>query len=358
MNTSETKFLTAEIAAMEWMIYATRRKAGKGIPHSRWLFIPDDMAWKPSYPETSAYAIENFFLRNVHFPETQHTISFQIGDWLLEQQSADGFFYSGLKKQKPSLFNTAQIIEGLSLLYQNQQNEKYYNSILKAHRWFISQIREDGVWQEGLYVHAWFPVYYAHALWKYLQIDLKYFDGENLGLLTKSYVHLFDKAQRDLFSNSGFYPNKPSLSHTLAYSLEGLLECAKILQNVKHIHWIYDTLFEFSERSSGGKKFPARFLNNTTWDASFICTTGHAQFASLFYWAYEAKNASWAFDTAEHLLQSLVDIQFMNTCAGIRGAFPASYPIWKPYFPFRIVNWTQKFFLDACWRRRIIVGSW
>ncbi|MBK9109274.1 MAG: hypothetical protein IPM92_13140 [Saprospiraceae bacterium] len=357
MEISNEVFQTSEKAAMDWLIYASKMKEYRGIPHSRCMCLPEFIAWTSSYPETSGYLIENFLERNIHDPELQYFLVTKTAVWLFEQQSPDGYFYAGLKKQNPSIFNTAQIIGGLHILNKKNQNEEYRDQIIKAYNWCIAQINKDGSWQEGLYVDSWFPVYYVHALWKFIDTDIYYFDGKNLNLLTKSYTYLLDKAQKELYKNCSFYPNTSCLSHTLAYALEGFLECAKLIKDEDTIQWVYKKLREMNERSLGGNKFPAEFHSKTKWDTSYICTTGHAQFASLYYQVYADLKEPWAILTAEQLMHKLINIQYKNKHPGINGAFPASYPIWKPYFPFRIVNWTQKFFLDACWRRRELVVS-
>lgn len=356
MHILEETINESEKSAMEWLIHAAKKMKFNGFPHSRWLYLPEIFAWRSSYPETSGYLIENLIERNIWHHELQLTIAQKTANWLLEQQSPSGYFYAGLKKHKPSIFNTAQIIGGLHLFQKRKQVEKYNECIFNAHNWFIRQINKEGIWQAGLYVDSWFSVYYAHALWKYLEIDLHYFNGNNLDLLTKSYTHLLGKAQIALSANSSFYPNKPCLSHTLAYALQGLLECAKILKDGQRIQWVYDSLKNINERSLVRQQFPAEFHNETSWNATYICTTGHAQFASLYYQLYADLQEPWALETAEQLMFDLINIQYKNHKPGINGAFPASYPVWKPYFPFRIVNWTQKFFLDACWRRRMVVG--
>ncbi|MBK8954430.1 MAG: hypothetical protein IPM34_02600 [Saprospiraceae bacterium] len=342
---------SAEIAAMDWLIHAARRTQYKGIPHSRWFFLPEFIAWKAAYPETSGYLLENLIERNLIYPQVQYKIAKETGDWLLNQQSQQGYFYSGLEKKRVSAFNSAQIMFGLHKLNCIWPDEKYRLSLLKVHSWLLQNIREDGSWKEGLYVKSWFPVYYAHALWRLLEIDMHYTLGQNLDILKKTYALLAHKAESDLYGQCGFFPNLPCLSHTLAYGLEGLLGCAQILNDSDQKNRVFEKLYDINKRSLVYNSIPAEFSSDQHWNVSYICTTGLAQFTSLYYQMYHFTNDQLAKSAGDYWLNFLLKIQIHSKNPGTRGAFPASHPMYKTYFPFRIVNWTQKFFLDACWWR-------
>ena len=89
------------------------------------MFLPSIIAWNKPYPETSGYIIENFLDFNFKNEHLDGTIGIKTGNALLNNQSHEGYFYSGVNRIKPSVFNTAQILFGLMQCYQKTKEEKF-----------------------------------------------------------------------------------------------------------------------------------------------------------------------------------------------------------------------------------------
>ncbi|MEO6190715.1 MAG: hypothetical protein ABIO44_10505, partial [Saprospiraceae bacterium] len=85
------------------------------------------------------------------------------------------------------------------------------------------------------------------------------------------------------------------------------------------------------------------------------CVTGQAQFVSLFAKAFSLTKNSIFEQTSILLMKELMSWQIISKNPDYHGAFPASIPIYSKYFPFQMVNWTNKFFLDACYQMRKII---
>lgn len=333
---------------MQWLLYAHEHHGQGGFPHSRWMALADAYAWKPDYPETTGYLIENLLEYNRIFPDRQDVVAELCGEWLLKIQAGDGYFYSGVEKKKSSSFNTAQILGGLDLLYRKTKKANYLEAIQMAHSWLIQQIHTSGYWTEGLYVKNYFSVYYARALWLLIRIDQDYFNSASEEILRKSFDWLVAKTEKSFYANSSFFPGRSSISHNLMYALEGLYECGKLLGNDPVIDWVDKKMQYCNQLNSKSNTFPGKF--NASGKASFasICVCGQAQAVSLNAKLFLGLNNEQHLDAAQKLMSTLVKWQKQSDDPEHDGAFPSSIPVWGSYFPLRYVNWTNKFFLDAC----------
>lgn len=333
---------------MQWLLYAHEQHGQGGFPHSRWMALANAYAWKPDYPETTGYLIENLLEFNRIAPRKQDTVAELCGDWLLKIQSADGFYYSGVEHKKSSSFNTAQILGGLDLLYIKTNRDAYLEAIQKAHAWLIQQIHPAGYWTSGLYVKNYFSVYYARALWLLIRIDQNYFGSVAVDILLKSFDWLVTKAEKSFYANSSFFPGRSCISHNLMYALEGLYECGKLLGKDKTMEWVSKKMQYCNQLSAKSQTFPGKFNASGKPSFSSLCVCGQAQAVSLNAKLFLDQYGDHYLESAKSLMSTLILWQKRSDDLEHDGAFPSSIPVWGSYFPLRYVNWTNKFFLDAC----------
>jgi hypothetical protein len=341
----EENRIRAERNAMDWMINAYRYGKG-GFPHSRWMYLPDVIAWQKDYAETSGYFIENLLDWNSDSHKDTQKIALNTGKWLLKIQAPEGYYHSGIQFVKASAFNTGQVLFGLDQLYSHTGDKAYLNALKKAFEYLANGIHNDGSMYRGLYVNSYYATYYSRMLWPMIMIDLKYFKSLHAGRLVQSVMHLFNKKNNSgFFDDSGFYKNKASLLHTVIYTLEGFYECSKFLKASEINRYVLNILDELCLWFDKTNKTPGYISANFTPDYSFICVSGQAQLCALLLKVYRDENKNHYKDIAIQLFNQLCSWQNQT---GHRGALPSSIPVWRPYFPFRYTHWTMKFFLDAC----------
>ncbi|MEO6189005.1 MAG: hypothetical protein ABIO44_00190, partial [Saprospiraceae bacterium] len=217
-----------ELASLLWLKQAHIVSNYKGFAHSRIMYLPSFLAWRAPYPETSGYIIENFLVFNKGIVDDGMQIALDSAYWLLDIQSDKNYYYSGLKKLKPSSFNTAQIIFGLKEAFNFTSDVRFKNAYINAKDWILSGIDDSGKWTNGLYKENYFASYYSRAIWPLLLVS----DSQDKIILEKSLNHLWQKSNEYYsFTDLGFELNKSILTHTIAYALEGFLESSIILRN-------------------------------------------------------------------------------------------------------------------------------
>ena len=157
-----------------------------------------------------------------------------------------------------------------------------------------------------------------------------------------------------------FTPETPPLTHTIAYTIEGLLECAILLDDER----AWDTAVRatraladsWASPGSGARvgragKLAATVGPEWTSDARYSCVVGTAQLAlcSSRIDAVAGIPALRAF--ADALLEAAKPAQPLEGPTGVRGGVPGSDPLWGSYGSFRYLNWGAKFLADALMER-------
>ncbi|MBK9270768.1 MAG: hypothetical protein IPM48_04155 [Saprospiraceae bacterium] len=349
----ERELFLAEKKAMNWLRYTASKFNSRGFSHSRRNWLPEFCAWRNPYPETSGYLIENFLYKNNN-GEEDITIALKTAEWLTNIQDPSGCYHSGTKQKRSSSFNTAQILFGLAEAHLHSPDPKYQKSIGKAKSWLLQQIDEKGLWTEGLYVNGYFPSYYARAIWPMLMLAQS---DEEKQLLQKSFERLWkNRDQKCLFRNAGFYPLQAALSHTVLYAMEGFFEIASLLNLKEVLNEIFEILENESIEILKTKTLWAMIDQEGRRNYRFRCLTGEAQMASLLLKMYLSRKENLLLRSSQLILQGLIRAQKHSSKRFLDGSFPASVPWYSDYFPLQSVNWTNKFFLDACYQYKLAIS--
>lgn len=339
----------AEFEAFSWLINAYTNHGGGGFPHSRWSFLPKELAWKKDYAETTGYIIENGVSFN-NFPELNTAkICLQAADWLCSIQHAEGYYHQGIQGSKSSFFNTAQILFGLESAYIASQNEKFKTSFEKSYHWLVSAAYDSNALQSSLYVKNYFGPYYSRAIWPIIKIDQKYFNSKAENIFEQKLLDIFLLIKTNgIFRFAGFTPQSKALSHTLAYTLEGLWESSLLLNNPILEEELLKWLKLLANKIVEDRNIFAEYDWKGVANRNYICVTGAAQFSALYAKLYGKYQSEIFKNCSVILFTNLLRWQITSTSIEHNGAFPSSFPIWQKYFPFQYTNWTSKFFLDAC----------
>ncbi|NOT38295.1 MAG: hypothetical protein HOP11_13060 [Saprospiraceae bacterium] len=343
----DVKINEAEEAALSWLRESFLKANRKGFAHSRRNYLPSIFAWRTPYPETSGYIIENFIKLNTGILHDTEEIGIEVAYWLCDMQHEEGYYISGISGNSPSFFNTAQVLFGLREANLFKPNEIYTKAISKALQWLLSCINDEGMCKQGLYKPNYFASYYSRALWPILLC----LDKNNNEKVKNSLMLLYDnRNEYSGFNQMGFMPDKPALTHTIAYSWEGFFESGLLLHDKSILEYCIKMSYKLLEVIKRDKKLYGIYSRDWKPGSNFQCVTGQAQCISNFCKAYEYSNDKNFLDIAEILLSEMMQWQVLSKNPEHHGAFPASVPVFGSYFPFQYVNWTNKFFLDACYQ--------
>ena len=318
--------------------------------------------WRPPYFETTGYIIKSF----VEFSKYAEDVNClnrakKMGDWVVDNQLDSGAIKGGVGLYgNPIVFNTGQVILGLCSLFQSTKNEKYIKSAIKAADWLINIQDSDGKWSR--YVYNEIPhAYHSEVAWSILEVYKLTTNIKYLRSAKKNIIWVLSLVETNgWFNQAGFQKNMLPSTHTIGYTLQGLLESAEffnedlkesIQQTVRKTG--ENLLLKYERRKRKGPNSHPDLLNasfDRNWKSkdNYSCMTGNCQIAIVWINLYNIFNDVRFLNASLKLVDSVKSKQMLNSRNnGINGGIPGSYPIWGKYKPFSYPNWAAKYFIDV-----------
>jgi len=320
--------------------------------------------WGPPYPETTGYIIPTFFdYAAWSGQESYRTRAIRMADWLLtlqldgadsedDPESSSGAFPIGPLwpgwEPKPIVFDTGQILHGLARSYEETVAEKYRIAAQKAGDWLVRIQDADGNWSKHVslgYVHT-FNVRSAWGLLRLYQVsqNQKYLDAARANLDWA----LTQQDPDGWFRQAGFRPEEDPLTHTIAYTIEGLLEAGIQLSEKRYIEAASLAAQALLRKQENEGFLRARYGPGWTSHLDWSCLTGTAQMALVWLRLYPLTRDPSQLAAAQEALRYVKQRQVIHSrLPGIRGGIAGSDPVYGDYEPYRNLNWPVKFFADA-----------
>ena len=339
-------------STMKWLTSAQDNSVTGGIPRA-WDV---KNKWLDPYPETTGYIIPTFIdyfkiTKNHEFLER----AIKMGKWESRLQLKNGAFPDKtLNSNRPFVFDTAQVIQGFNSLYQNTGQDVWLENSKKAADWVISKQNKDGSWircSNNREPHS----YYTRVSWPLM--ELAHLNGSDkfYSAAEKNVKWVLSMQKKNgWIDKMSFSESSHSITHTIAYTYEGLLGCNDYINNVNVKSESLDLvnrgmekiLFSFKNNPKWYRNgIPVIFDENWSHKGNFSCLPGNAQIAKVWLWLFKISKDRKFFDNAKLLIDQIKMSQINHH--GHIGAVPGSYPIWGKYGAFSFLNWGAKFFADA-----------
>jgi len=337
-------------AAAAWLARAQDASSDGGV--SGRFFLKS--GWTSSYPETTGYIVPTFLALARELDPTFHSRAERCVAFLLGVQLEEGAFPGGElaeNRTRASVFNTAQIINGLVAWHSATGDQAAADAATRAADWLVAQQDEDGAWRKHIYGSV--TSYTSHAsCW--LAEAGHHFSNERW--LRSAERHLDwvltnVDPQTGWIERSGFgdHEQRSAVTHTLAYTIWGVLHLSQILRRDDGFTVARHAAEQVMRRLELAGWLPGEI--DYRWKAAradYACLTGNAQMALIWLRLAEITGdlrfvnaALKAIDlvSAAHPLE--------NSDPGIRGGVAGSAPIWGPYIQMGFPNWAAKFYIDA-----------
>jgi len=340
------------LAAAAWLGRA-QDASGDGGVAGRYLL---HRGWTSSYPETTGYIIPTFLrLAELSGAEEYHDRARRCVNFLLGVQLESGAF-PGMEiaenRTNPSVFNTAQIVTGLRAWHEASRDEKALAAARRACDWLVAQQDEDGAWRKHLYGGETYT-YMAHAgCWV---AEMGAYLGER-AYLESARAHLewvlaHYNTETGWFDKSGFSiakHHRGAVTHTVAYTIWGVLMMARILEHPEGIAAARHAALQAARRLELSRWLPGVLDAGWRGQSDYSCPTGNAQLALVWLELHRLQYDPTLVSAACKVLDLVKQIQPMRSSnPGIRGGIPGSSPIWGGYVYMSLPNWAAKFFIDA-----------
>lgn len=342
---------------INWIIKAQDSQLDGGVA----AYYRPILGWSNSFIETTGYIISSFIsvakLYNTHDYDARIN---RMGDFLINMQLPSGGYRtyppSQIKQSKPTVFNTAQDIIGLSDLFDYTNNKKYLNSAISAADFLCKIQNKDGTWSTYTYKNTvnTYDSRVALSLLKIYKITKK---KRYLVAATKNLDWVLSQQNSNGFFQkcSLPYPNpKNPYTHTITYVLEGLLESGSITGNKSYINSSIKAGSIICDYYLEHSYLPGTFDDKWESNDNYSCLTGDAQLAGLWFDIYAINKQKKYLTAAKRMNQYLMSTQKLVSCdQNLIGAVGGSWPIYgdlrknQGYSRFAYVNWAAKFFVDS-----------
>lgn len=324
------------------------------------------LGWTSSYPETTGYIIPTFLkLADIRSDRAFVDRAARCVRFLLSTQLKSGAFPGGEiaeNNSEPSPFNSAQIIHGLLAWHRRTNDERALEAALRAADWLISVQDADGAFHRYFYQDA--PATYSsHATCWLAELgahtgDLRYLRaaGRHLDWVLQQ----FDESKA-WFDLCGFTPDdhkaRVAVTHAIAYTIFGVLYTSQLLRREDGIQAARLAALGALRRAEIRGSVPGVMAAGWRASADYICLTGNAQLASIWFRLYELDHDLRYVNAALKALDEVKRAQPMHLKhPGLRGGVPGSAPMWGDYIRFAVPNWAAKFFIDALLTKKEVMG--
>lgn len=346
------------VAAARWLGGAQDVTGDGGVAGRYFL----DKGWSSSYPETTGYIIPTFL-----------TLKSELGDegygrraeaclrFLLPLQFSSGAF-PGLEiaenRTKPSLFNTAQIIHGLTAWHRATGDSRVLAAAKRAADWMLEVQDEDGAFRQ--YCYNDIPTTYStHASCWLAELGSHTGEGRYLESASRHLDWALAQADPETgwFDLCGFgtedHAARTAVTHTIAYTLWGALYTSEVLGREDGIQVVRRAASGVAGCLELSGRLPGVLDHSWTGRANFICLTGNAQMALIWLRLHRSGVDRRFLNAALQAIDGIKTVQCIESRdPGIRGGIAGSDPVWGGYIYNAFPNWAAKFFIDALVEKR------
>jgi hypothetical protein len=280
-----------------------------------------------------------------------------MGLWLTKTQLASGAFPSGttgFSKAQPAVFNTGQILKGFTDLIQRGMDPdgRIAESALRAVRWMIEIQDPDGCWRQGISNLTTAPIhaYNVRSAWALARFGHRLGHAAALEAAVANARWVCRQQKPDAWFNyMAFDSGTPPLTHTVAYTIQGLMEIGALVNDPELIGRSVDaTRAVFRHQNPDTGQLPGQWTDGWRPVGDWTSNTGNAQMAVSAHRAATLTGEKAWRDKALHATEFCRRLQeFEHPDRSRRGAVRGSFPGHLGYGRFWYMNWTQKFYLDA-----------
>ncbi len=309
--------------------------------------------WSASYPETTGYIIPTLLAlaKRLGQPELE-TRAQRAADWLLSIQRPDGGWQGGrIDDDRPTIvFNTAQVVRGMMAMYEHTNDQKYLDGAARACDRMVQVQEPEGYWSRhnflqqarvyDSYVSA--PLLRLHALTgtaSYRSAAVKNLEWVLTRQLPNGWLNDADNTIKH---------NDRPITHTIAYTLDGLLECHGFVPDQRYLNAARNPAEVLLKKFLSNGGLNGRHDRNWQGSEHALCT-GNAQLAIVWARLHALTREGGYAEGVQRMAAWLKAVQLLSDQGPIpgKGAVTGTFPLWGRYEKFAFPNWAQKYLADA-----------
>lgn len=343
-------------AAVDWILRGQAASQDGGVSLGYFPCDGGGSGWRASYPETTGYIITSLIAYSRETGDASAAAAaLRMAEWELAVQMPSGAVQGGPvcapERQTAAAFNTGMVLDGWCSAYAFSGDKRFFDAALRAADFLVSDLDERGYFKtNGSFVSAGeIKTYTCLCAWAVYRF------GELSGVerYRQAAVMVIEAALRQQQANGWFAHNcltrsSAPLTHTIGYTLQGVLEVGVLAGRPDFIAAVQRTIHALLRRMSSVGYIAGRFYADLEPAAFSSCLTGSAQLAIICYRLYEETGNQQYVDGGDCLLNYLKCLQVLEAAdPSVVGGIPGSFPIYGAYMRAGYPNWATKYFLDA-----------
>ncbi|HAT48982.1 MAG: hypothetical protein HQL07_17175 [Nitrospirae bacterium] len=343
--------------ALQWLFRGQDATPDDGVSMGYFPMAPHADPWRPSYPETTGYIIVTLLAYGKLFQDTQAIDrGWAMGRWEVQVQMESGAVQGGVlasaNDRKPAVFNTGMVLQGWVTLLEHRWDDSVAQAAIRAADFLLADQAEDGHFcTHGPFVaQDRIKTYNVLCAWPLMRLGrLLNHDGYRDAALKAARAAMAMQRDNGWFAYNDLTRPEMPLTHTLGYTLQGLLEIGNLVEDAAMIAAVTRGLGPILAQVDPWGFLHGRFDDRWRPSGFSSCLTGSAQIAIVAYRMYQITGMMTYRNTADRIVNFLKGLQNITTQhPGIRGALAGSYPMFLgSYMTAGYPNWATKYFLDA-----------
>lgn len=343
-------------AAVDWILRAQASTSDGGASLGYFPCEGAGSGWRVSYPETTGYIITSLIAYAKQTgDETVAAAARRMAEWEVTIQMPSGAVQGGPvcppERQTAAAFNTGMVLDGWCTAYAHFGDQRLFDAARRAADFLVGDLDEQGYFKtNGAFVSAGEVKTYtclcAWAVYRFgdLAGEARYKDAA----IRSIEAALQQQQPNGWFAHSCLTRSNAPLTHTIGYTLQGVLEVGVLAGRQDFIGAVRRTLDSLLPCIPPSGYLPGRFYGDWEPAAFSSCLTGSAQIAIACYRLSEETGEQRYADGADLLLDYLKGLQLLvsHEPAAV-GAIAGSFPIFGAYMRAGYPNWATKYYLDA-----------
>lgn len=332
------------LLAAEWLLRAQQASPNDGYSRMYSLYR---RKWDRGYIETTGYIIPTLLEADRHLDGAAcRESAMRAAEWLLTVQNSDGSF-SDIDGGGSQAFDTGQCLLGFNYLYRTNGEARFREAACRAGDWLVTTQDADGAWRRYAYLGR--PhTYYTRVAAALIELETLC-GSERHGTAGRANIAWAVSRQQpnSFFPDAEFVLHEPPYLHTIAYVMEGLLMAHGLTKEEEFLEPAWRNAEAFKVINLERELIlGSQYTPNYKVVGDSVCVTGVAQWAGICLDLYRLTGNE---DYRRLAIRNMFYLKSKQIRNGIntRGGFTASIPYYGPYASGKLVNWNNKFFIDA-----------
>lgn len=341
-------------AAADWLLRAQQATPDDGVAHS---YDIRAKKWLASYPETTGYVIPTLYEYAKHYNAPQYAeAATRMALWESAIQLPDGGVRAGTMDADvvaPTIFNTGQVLFGWAKAWQETGDERFKSSLIRAADWLVAAQDTDGAWRRfpSPFTSSKLNSYNTRSAFGLVRAYQAIGDSQYLDAAVANATWAVSRAKNnDWLPDNCLSANADltALTHTIAYSIRGLLEIGVASGQQMLIDHAMRMAKAVQKQQREDGALPAYYTPEWTTSVNWTCVTGNSQMAINWLRLAQINDDKSFIDSAKRANRFNMSVQDLTTSnLNILGAMKGSHPVNGGYMTYRYPNWATKFFMDA-----------